>query len=271
MNRFGRVFVNSRYTVSPGVIEDKVCSVLLGSTSTKTELGNHTFFVANTGAGDAYVTGIGCDFDLDNHLAVIASAQYPSSKGRFYLLNGGNYLTPKLQNMNIYELQNGNFTYYGGKWYISHAFSLAQTGGLWRVNSDLSVVENGITTNAIWNTHAKSADYIYTSSAGRIITNNGGTISASYANSQDTFNSVACDPTGQYLMANIAGTGIAKSSDYGATWTALSNFPAGAKSSNSIHFVNLGDAYNWAVTYNDYPYPTFKIVTTSDFGFSWTS
>ena len=39
--------------------------------------------------------------------------------------------------------------------------------------------------------------------------------------------SIACDPTGRYIMGNVFGSGKNRSSDYGATWLTMPNLPVG--------------------------------------------
>ena len=205
--------------------------------------------------------------------------------------------TPGSQNAFYYD--SGSISYYNGAWYLT-----IQNSGLQsyvaRFNSSFTTWDSGSGTY-LWSasnagvgkhTHPTLADYLYVNI--KPFTALGMTPGTAYpiGNLYES----ATDPTGQYLFASAPGPAgsykpeMFKSSNFGATWTAIANFPSLSYDGrdnpgngvfpyvNEYHTCNMGDANKWLVSFTGRIYESVTHYTdflqlwyTSDFGATWVS
>lgn len=222
----------------------------------------------------------------------------PSSNGFCMLNTSGNSIGEVWNTANTGWSYSGNsISAYGGKWYYS---------GSWQNNALIARVTSGFTGwdmalntfgypyTDVLNVHADSADIMYTSKSplGNSLTRYANlgttpTLTTSALNIQQNLyvgynQTLACDPTGQYIFA-VSG-GLKKSSNFGDTFTAAADFPSLSYDGRApagvelMVVINLGDANKWLVAYNAEVMLVegvrqlfyLHVWYTDDFGLTWT-
>lgn len=280
MNRYGRAYLASSPRIKPSLTTTNLYSQLVGG-SGRTLVGSDSYIKTYVPVGPfnqspASIVAIGVDLSRDKTVACWVTEQYPDNKNASFFADASDSLLFKQNNFpgNMVAELAGNLSFYSGKWYLTMAAGLGQTGGIWRLSSDLTSIEYGLLTSAKYHNHAETADIICTANIGNVLSNNGQTVDRTFATSTDRHQGTACDPTGQYMMTydGSIGKGVVVSSDYGATWSVCSNFPHNlAIVNNSISFLNMGDANTWIVAYNATLNSVLNIQYTPDFGVTWIS
>ena len=227
-----------------------------------------------------------------------------NTDGGFLMLNNAGTALVKTWSPGTVYYGGMRLTNYGGKWYYTGSDpSNRNNGVVARITSGLTAFDGTFTgwgTPNYWvgSIHAKAADILYTTSnptAGGLTryTNTANTyllttsafgVLTGFQSYQQT---MACDPTGQYVFAIQHGTLILnKSTNYGDAFTAIpyASFPSmsfDGRAPSSIAYpliYNLGDSNKWLFTFNgtvyleDGTHPTagyLHIMYTSNCGVTW--
>lgn len=199
----------------------------------------------------------------------------------------------------------GNFVFNDDFAYgqVASGYVFSPPGQVLRLNTALTAYDstpygldlNGVYHGAYFLAASKSQDILYTIHTGNQrpikLTDFGMTmteLSPILVVSAGEWNSIECDPTGQCVMMVAGNSGsISKvlylSSDEGATWTSVNNFPSLAYNGSvavnvqNMRVVNLGDAMKWVVAFSatvqvDATHSVTNYVHvffTKDFGVTW--
>lgn len=278
MNKYGRCYLYCNYNVA-GSTETNIYSVVLGG-SGRTIVANNDYFLATMGTGPyggrPNITAFGVDLTRDKSMAVYLSMQYPDNRSAGYITNGADSLTKTITNNGVYELS-GDLAFYDNEWYLTMGYGLGQIRALYRYNAGFSSINYWANNNIVYLNHAEAGDYILTyppnnqTGIGYLLTNKGNTQLSSFGQGHSNVGAqfAACDPTGQFIMTYNGS--VAKSSNFGATWTSLSFPYTGGQMSNNLKFVNLGDENRWMVFFNLTPSAALGIQYTEDGGVTWSS
>ena len=278
----------------------------------RVDIATHDFWTSqgfDSDDGNFSINAIGFKQDSIYGLAVAAGYGLTNNVTKIYLLNeDGVTLDIKFSiggygNRNLFYPGSGQFTNYLDKWYLSCVYSDYALYA--RINSDLTgwdlsptVMTFPVASLRMMHVHATAADFAY----GTAFPSSGikpgkftslGTIeevipAAGTYDSSGLPCTIACDPTGQYVMmaSNFYTSGtLSKSSDFGASWTdfAASSFPSLSFDARSVANItngrvyNLGDSNKWMICFNGTVYldpgvPTYAylhIFYTPDFGSTW--
>lgn len=248
------------------------------------------------------ISGLGFRVGTADGLVVVAGKEGSPLGGNkmatFALV--GNSLENRYLNTTMFSnAWSGNLTNVDGKWYCSARMTDGWFAKMYRFTDDLTALDGapnvyalGVIQTGYFHVAAYEADTLYTNKGdGRapgILTASTFTpIGSPNSDSMAEYpNLLDCDPTGQYVIAafNFYGSGdIRTSSDYGVTFSSVTNFPSMSYDGRAATSVKNGrvrymnSAFCWLVTFNGTVYldpdvPTvdyLHIFYTNDFGVTW--
>jgi hypothetical protein len=242
-----------------------------------TNLINRDWIKTETGATteEIILSSIGINKLATNQIAFIGGkglAPPLHIDGYFWLGNedgvtAGAHITSGIQGLS------SSLSFGAGEWiYTGQAQSIFWTSALWNFGS------NGTTQGAtvyltsgaaVPTMHARAGSsgiiYIYHREILEVSTDNGAshtTLSPGFDIS-DSPCGLSTDPTSSYIMAaNYSGTGVNRSTDYGATWTTTPALPAAGRYCVSWAATSTMDSTRFVAASNSVYY-------TSDFGDTW--
>jgi len=258
-------------------------------------------FEASAGGQPWPIHAIGFKTGTTNGLALLASGSYPNHVAMLYSLDGSGDLEVRKSyggygdGREVYA--KGTFTNYQNAWYFSG--NQADVAVMIRFLDDLSGFDGTNPTFSIYwpavscfHVHASEANIIYSNYEPSKIVWTGTeftktTIPAAGGLSVDAYAPhMACDPTGQYVMCAFGSVSndFRKSSDFGATFSALTGFESLSYDGRDATYVNEGRIYNlgneleWLVAFRGtiaYEYGLdiadyLHLQYTADGGTTWT-
>lgn len=197
------------------------------------------------------VSGLCIDRLNPGIVGVIASRPYPTYLTGGFI--GSGTVTYKYTLAIGYEASYISMSRYGGNWFTTANEGVFFATNVQRLAGDFSVSENTLGVDGpqmLYHVHARDADYIYAWDEDfHRITSNGETIDMTSVGG-GVNSEYDCDPTGQYLMhvANDTPVYVAVSTDYGDSFTQLTNLPA-TSPCNYCRVLNLGSPTEWCVSY----------------------